>query len=746
MTMGWLSQYFLNPSIVLPGAALVSVPIIIHFLNRLRYKRVRFAAMEFLLRSDKRNRRRVMIEQLLLLAMRCLIVLLLAALIGRLVLDATQLSLFRGARAHHFVILDDSGSMNDSWAETDAFREAVAVVQGLLSEGANQASRQQVSIMLMSRPDKLLVSERTIDETLLADVTTKLRSLRCTARALQPRLALDVARQQLADDRSVVRQVHVVTDFRNHDWTAQPGIADSIRALDEAGISTNIVRVVPDPHENLAVTRLSSLTSNPAAGVPVRFEIGVRNFGQTVARNVPVTVLVDGERLPVTVRFATVEPGQEVFQTQDLTFETSGQHGVEVTMEPDSMSADNARFATLRIVDVNPVLIVDGDPEGAAGRYVAAAIAADPGLTGFAPTIESPRFLRTHPLDTYRCIYLLNVPTLSEDGLAALQDYAANGGGLVWFMGDLVNPDFYSTELYAQGKGVFPVRLSEASREFASEKKPHVLFSEHPIFEVFGIEELQFADALQIFRWLPVADDWEVDDKRRGDGVTTIARLADGQPLVFEHRFGRGRVFAFLTAVDRDWTNWPVGDANPSFVIVNLDLQRVIADSGAADPSRQVGDPIEVRFSAAEYRDTVEIDVPEQAGGQTVRIQAAPPAEGDGAGADLVAVLRETDAPGIYRIRLTDHDQVAVENWMAFNVSPAESDLGIADEDQLLTLLEDVDALTIQAPGSSGWLQGREIGQDMRWLLLGVLLLLLVGEQYLAYRFSYHPARAEVAA
>ena len=57
--MSWLIQFFLNPAFVLPGAALVSVPILIHILSRLRYKRVRFAAMEFLLESEELNRRRI---------------------------------------------------------------------------------------------------------------------------------------------------------------------------------------------------------------------------------------------------------------------------------------------------------------------------------------------------------------------------------------------------------------------------------------------------------------------------------------------------------------------------------------------------------------------------------------------------------------------------------------------------------------------------------------------------------------
>src|SRR4051794_39344059 len=68
-----LSQ-FLNPWTFLAGAALVSVPIIIHLINRIRYRRVKWAAMEFLLKAQKRMRRRKILEQLLLLLLRCLLV------------------------------------------------------------------------------------------------------------------------------------------------------------------------------------------------------------------------------------------------------------------------------------------------------------------------------------------------------------------------------------------------------------------------------------------------------------------------------------------------------------------------------------------------------------------------------------------------------------------------------------------------------------------------------------------------
>jgi succinate dehydrogenase/fumarate reductase cytochrome b subunit len=76
-------EAFLNPGYVALGAALVSLPILIHLINRMRFKRVPWAAMEFLLKSMKRNRRRLIIEQLLLLALRCLLVLLAMLLVSR---------------------------------------------------------------------------------------------------------------------------------------------------------------------------------------------------------------------------------------------------------------------------------------------------------------------------------------------------------------------------------------------------------------------------------------------------------------------------------------------------------------------------------------------------------------------------------------------------------------------------------------------------------------------------------------
>src|SRR5437667_12851059 len=79
-----MEALFGHAGFLIVAVALISVPIIIHLINRLRFKRIRWAAMEFLLKAQKRSRRRLIIEQLLLLALRCFLVLLLGLLVARL--------------------------------------------------------------------------------------------------------------------------------------------------------------------------------------------------------------------------------------------------------------------------------------------------------------------------------------------------------------------------------------------------------------------------------------------------------------------------------------------------------------------------------------------------------------------------------------------------------------------------------------------------------------------------------------
>ena len=73
---------FLAP-LLLFGAVFAAAPIIIHLLTRRRFKLVEWAPMEYLKLTLRTNRRRLQLEQWILLAIRTLVILLLIFAVAR---------------------------------------------------------------------------------------------------------------------------------------------------------------------------------------------------------------------------------------------------------------------------------------------------------------------------------------------------------------------------------------------------------------------------------------------------------------------------------------------------------------------------------------------------------------------------------------------------------------------------------------------------------------------------------------
>ena len=89
---------FQNPGLAI-GAALCAVPLIIHLLNRQRHRPQEWAAMRFVLAAYRKTRRRVQLENLLLLLARMLAVAALAFAVARPAASGDSLAGLREERA-----------------------------------------------------------------------------------------------------------------------------------------------------------------------------------------------------------------------------------------------------------------------------------------------------------------------------------------------------------------------------------------------------------------------------------------------------------------------------------------------------------------------------------------------------------------------------------------------------------------------------------------------------------------------
>jgi len=726
---------FVHP-LLLWGLPVVAVPVLIHLINMMRHRRVEWAAMEFLQTSQKKNRTWVLLKQLLLLASRMAAVALVVLAVAQPLLRNPLGGLLRATTTHHIVLLDDSFSMSDRWGDASAFDEAKRVIEWIGAEAGRQVEPQTLTLLRYSQAKRVALGTRPdlLEEPVGADFLVRLRQLleplEPSQMAVGPTPALEAIDQLLGESADENRIVYLLSDFRACDWDQPRELRGRLLEMNRAGARVRLVSCVEAARSNLAITSLKPGKGVLAAGVPLFVEVTVSNLGTMPVRDLPVYLETDGRPLPA-VKIAEIPAGESVTERFPVNFPAAGGHVVKARLEPDVVDVDNFRYCTVEFAADLPVLLIDGDPAAEDARYVSAALSpGGPVVTGIRPRIETSRYLSLNPLEQFRAVWLFNVERLDRSAVDALERYASGGGGVGVFLGERSRAAFLNDELYRQGKGVFPLPVAGPAQLLVDrlQRAPDLEVTDHPIFRIFSAGRNSFLATVVIERYFAVPEDWRA---AADSGTEVIARLRNGAPLVVERRFGEGRVVAVLTTAAPAWNNWARG--NPSFVVTMLELQAFLSGDELVDVERLVGAPLDLELDAARYDTAVRFLAPNRESAPAVTVNAVA-AEGG----RLVASLAETGGSGIYEAVLAPKSgSPEVRRW-AVNVDPRESDLAIVTGPGLASRLEGVRYDYEQAgmyQSALGDLAGYNLGQ----MLLGALVLLLIGEQMLAFSAGYHP-------
>ena len=204
-----------NSPAMLWGMALAAIPILIHLLFRRRFRRIDWAPMHYLKISIQRNRRRVRLEQLLLLLLRTALVLLLFYLVARPVMHAQGLGAWLGGRSRssQLIVLDDSLSMGYRDGGRSAWEHAQELAGKVLE---TIGPKDRFTLVLASQPKTPLVREVELtNPEEMAQLIAKLRPAE-TFTAWAP---VFEAVDELLDSGSYpIRELTVITDLRRPGW------------------------------------------------------------------------------------------------------------------------------------------------------------------------------------------------------------------------------------------------------------------------------------------------------------------------------------------------------------------------------------------------------------------------------------------------------------------------------------------------------------------------------------------------
>jgi hypothetical protein len=744
------------------GLPLVAAPIVIHLINLLRHRKVPWAAMEFLLASQKKYRTRVLLKQLLLLLLRVAAVLGIVLALAQPRWTSALGRMLGGAATTHVVLLDDSYSMGDlslqgRVGDERAFDRGRRVVERIAAELAAASGQQELALGRFSRfaaaegearpqparPGTDLetgfdLRPEPVTPRLVQQVQDDVAAWQPSASDAGPRAAVAAAGGLLAADSTAARVLWVVSDFRAKDWRSADETAAVLRQLSDSGCEVRLVDCAAADGDgrqpgNLTIDGLEVAGGVPATGVLMPLEVSVRNHADRPARDVTVALREDGLDRPG-VRIAEIPAGGVATQRFDARFTRAGPHLVEAVLPADALSADNSRVLAIDVVDRVDVLIIDGDPQGGARAgdafYVATALAPGAGApTGLRPRIEPPRSLATLDLEAFDCVWVLDVDRLDPAEVTALEAFARNGGGVVFFTGPRTKHDFVNRALHRHGEGLFPVPLAgpvDLLPAGDSAGSPDVVVEEHPVVAVLSGQRNPLLDAVRVDRAQAVERGFVPAE---GSGLRPLLSLRTGAPLMVERPYGAGLVVAVLSTAAPTWNNWARG--NPSWVVVMLELESHLARSRRRAESLVVGSPLPVRLDTAV--DEIEVDFIVPPDGDVVHQTAVP-----GAGASAAeAVLPTTQTAGGYTARWRRLDGTERERTFAVNVAPDEGQLeriGRERLDRTLTGVafrhESADALQ----PDTATLAGVPLARPLLLILAGLLLL----EQVVAFFASYH--------
>ena len=716
------------------GMAALAIPIIVHLLNRRRFKKLPWAAMRFLQVSLERNQRRMKVEDWILLLLRLALVALLALALARPAaawLDSQSL----GSKIASTIIIDSSGSMGRTDQGTEKTRFEIA--RGFGTEAIRTLPRgSAASVIFAANSTGSGITEPTHDlnraEAILegdnAQTLTNLSS------DLMP--AVKAALDSLANRSAAQKELILVTDGDANAWNQFESI---IRVLESApeDIRSVIVMVGNNSGENLAITRLSQNTPITAVGQPVRLAVEISNFGANSFDDIPVQLTIDSNPVGEPVEIESLPSGASRTLTMFAQLPSPGIHELAVSIPGnDAFPADDRRVLVVRAIEKERALLVDGlpsrDPTDAATFFLENALVPVP------PELEDSFFLgadritvagleeiQAEALAEYRAVFLANVQDFSTTVTSKLKSFIINGGGLIVFPGSNINASWYNSELHKKS-GILPAEFGEIipGKDDDTTLRLQASGYDHPLVELWNDPGAGTLGEVNIRRAYSLILAKENEQSQQANSVARVVlRYNTGSPAVVESDLGLGKVYQFSTTADTEWNNLPV---QPAFLpIVHRVFGSVLA-RGDAGLNVSVGDSF-VHQGPAEWKnEKAMVYKPDSEGeGEFIKIAA------DGEGSRIT--YDQVQTAGVYDISITN----TLPLTFAATANPGESNPEPLSEAQIQRLKGTADVIYATAGGQLSELIARERSGTELWpfFLLAAGIIAII-ELFLSQRFS----------
>lgn len=746
---------FITPAFAAAGLALVSIPIVIHLLNRRRYRVVPWAAMEYLLQAMRKNRRRLKFEQWMLLAVRCLVLALLGLALARPLgcEDSTIASLAGQRTGLHVFVIDNSYSMGyeaDRPGAKTHLDQAKLIAKSWIDRLASGG--ESVAVVTAASPAAAPIASPTYNLQSAKDAIDRIEQTNSStdlAGALQK--ALEIVRQE---GRQPKRLLHIFSDSTKSAFDT--GASQAVKQASQQLAKMFTIRyhnLGKQQQWNHAVLDVKPTVNLVTTRFPVNFAVSPKGFG--TGPDAAIQYKMDDALLPGGLT-TKLDPDTKDLVLPNIAVKAGGAHVLSArVISSDRLRADDTHY---RIIDASqeiPVLIVEGDrqigilagsaaflqtalaPPKEAGGEPAAPGAPPKSDSPFSPQLISDLELANKALSDYRVVILANVGQLQVAQADQLQKFVQGGGLLMLFMGDQVSGENYTSMLLPRGllPGPLMRRVSVAPDQkpftFAFNPSGNV----HPLLKAFERQPDTGLNTAEITTY------WSVDIPANSNVERVLnyeqpsapgqGKPGDGDAGITVHPLGLGRVLYVSTSANDAWNKLP---AKQNYLTLIHELI-----NGSVRPADDwmnltVGSPVVIPpyvklTSAPTLVDPNKMEVVVE---QVTAAATGPSGAREASGLPTYR-SRPLTRPGIYQLSTGSQTFPIAVNAPAAD----EADVRTIDERAVRAALGDVD-VSFDADQTAPAAAIAAAGNDFGWNFMLLLLLLVCAESIMAMTFGHY--------
>ena len=501
----------------------ISVPILIHILNRFYVKKVDFSTIRFIKSLKNSALKKLKFKKVILLLTRIGIISALVVLLARPVTKGFMpgwLSAELDSRL--LLVIDNSSSMsgnNNGKTLLDLSKKAAISIPQIFDKNTF------ISI-IKTCPPQIIFSGK-IDDPLL---TEAINLINPTVQHDNLWTVVD-SLINIIDAKEPVKECVVFSDFQN-------------TAYAELNLSNSWRFYLVQPGEinsNLSINNLEVVSRIKVPDQLLKIKTSIRNSGNKKMANTPINLLFEDNRVgQVISEFEKGSNKEFIFQAYP---EKKGVLVGSVNLPMDDYINDNKWYVTAPILDKINCLIV-GNSEDELSMFKLVIDAIDPNKQLINLELRKQPIVNRLFIEDVDILIIHNPEAFTEAAFDELDIFLQKGGGLIWFSGGMEIDPAYSkyfssfsfpkaNEIVESGTGIFSIEIPDRDDHMLSGLNIRKLEDELP--EYYRYVKHNYSNKHDIH-----------------------LELSNGDPILLEFSRGSGSVFYFTSLMNLAWNDMPI--------------------------------------------------------------------------------------------------------------------------------------------------------------------------------------------